>query len=522
MPNHPATPDPDVQRRFDALRDVANSLRSAGDLREILDRIVDGILRVASCERGFVILKETDGSFATYTGRRRDQGEWDERDARQISGTIVDRVKASKEPFVASDLQGMDDLRARDSIHQGRIQSAVCLPLLSDGDDPLIGVIYADSSFVNAEVQESDRSVLQLFSVQAAIAIENARRHGELKDRSDRLAEQNLSLARQLSREFAMGGMVSRSKVMLEIFETVEKVAPSDINVLLQGASGTGKELLARAIHDKSARKGGPFEAVNCAGIPLTLAQSILFGHRKGSYTSADYDKPGVFEVADGGTLFLDEIGDLPLEIQPSLLRVLQEHEVTRLGEDGRVRSFDVRIISATNLDLARAVDDGVFRKDLYYRLNELCIDLPPLRDRREDILPLAEYFLDGYAEEKKQPRAQLSPDARTLLLGHAWPGNVRELKSAVEGGIVFQDSNRVIHAKALERFLQSRDRATTPAGRVEGSLRTQIDRVEEQLIRQTLAENDYNVSSTAKLLDISRQQLYSKFRKYGITPRAE
>jgi transcriptional regulator with GAF, ATPase, and Fis domain len=512
--------DPEVGRRFDALRDVAVSLGAAADLRDILDRVVDGILLVANCERGFVILKAPDGSFATYTGRRRDRGDWDEKDARQISGTIVERVIASKEPFVGSDLHEMDDLRARESIHQGRIRSAVCLPLLNG--DQLTGVIYADSTFVNAGFPGSDRSALQLFSVYAAIAIEGARREGELKHRGDRLEEQNLSLARQLSREFAMGGMVSRSKSMLAIFETVKKIAPSEINVLLQGESGTGKELLARAIHEKSARSHGPFEAVNCAGIPLTLAQSILFGHRKGSYTSADYDKPGVFEVANGGTLFLDEIGDLPLEIQPSLLRVLQEREVTRLGEDGRVRPFDVRIISATNLDLARAVDDGVFRKDLFYRLNDLCIDVPPLRERREDIIPLAEYFLSCYAEEKKLPPAQLSPEARTLLLGHTWPGNVRELKSVVEGGIVFQGVDRVIHAKALERFLQSRDRGAAPTGRFEGTLRTQIDRVEEQLIRQTLADNDYNVTNAAKALDISRQQLYLKLRKYGITPRPE
>jgi Nif-specific regulatory protein len=520
-PQPPApTHDPDLGRRFDALRDVAMSLGAAVDLRDILDRVVDGILVVANCERGFVILRAPDGSFATYTGRRRDRGEWDEKDARQISGTIVERVIASKEPFVGSDLQEMDDLRARESIHQGRIRSAVCLPLLNG--DQLIGVIYADSSFVNTVFPGSDRSALQLFGAYAAVAIEGLRREGELKYRGDRLEEQNLSLARQLSREFAMGGMVSRSKAMLEIFETVKKIAPSEINVLLQGESGTGKELLARAFHEKSARSGGPFEAVNCAGIPLTLAQSILFGHRKGSYTSADYDKPGVFEVANGGTLFLDEIGDLPLEIQPSLLRVLQEGEVTRLGEDGRIRSFDVRIISATNLDLARAVDDGIFRKDLFYRLNEFCIDVPPLRSRREDIIPLAEYFLGRYAEEKQQPAAQLSPDARTLLLGHAWPGNVRELKSVVEGGIVFQDSDRVIHAKALERVLQNRDRGAVPTGRFEGTLRTQIDRVEEQLIRQTLSDNDYNVTNAARALDISRQQLYMKLRKYRITPRPE
>jgi transcriptional regulator with PAS, ATPase and Fis domain len=302
----------------------------------------------------------------------------------------------------------------------------------------------------------------------------------------------------------------------------VNKIAPSDIPVLILGESGTGKELLARAIHDKSARRGKPFHAVNCAGIPSELVESTLFGHTKGAFTGADSDRPGIFEVADGGTVFLDEIGDMPMATQPKLLRVLQEKEFSRVGEVSRVRPVNVRIISATNLDLARAVEDGEFREDLFYRLNGVCVDVPPLRDRREDIIPLAEYFLDRYAEEKKQPRPQLAADAKTLLLGHAWPGNVRMLKSVVEAGIVFQDSDHVIHAKALERLLLGRDRSVAADARLPGTLREQIDRYEEQLIRRVLAENANNVTSAAKALDLSRQQLYNKIRKYRIAVRTE
>jgi Nif-specific regulatory protein len=428
----------------------------------------------------------------------------------------VSKVAASRQPFIASDLQQIDDLRARDSIHVSKILSAVCLPLI-DGDR-LIGVIYADSRFVTPQFTDADRRVLDIVAVQATVAVENARRAGELKIRSDRLAEQNLVLSRKLAREFAMQGMVARSRAMLEVFETVEKIAHSDVSVLILGESGTGKELLARAIHDKSLRREGPFQAVNCAGIPVTLAQSILFGYRKGAYTSGDHEKPGIFEIANRGTLFLDEVGDLPDPVQPSFLRVLQEKEVSRIGEEEKLRSVDVRIISATNLDLARAVEDGEFRQDLFFRLNKIVINLPPLRARPEDIVPLAEYFLDKCAKEQKQARATLSPDARALLMNHRWPGNVRELESAIEGGIIFQDDDGLIHAKTLERFLQGRDRDAGVDAVTPGTLRELIDRREEEIIRRVIAENDNNRTNAAKALGLSRQQLYQKIRKYRIS----
>ncbi len=511
----PAPVTTEADRRFDDLLEIAMSLGSSVDLREILDRIVDGILRVARCERGYVILIGADGALATSTGRRRDQGEWDERSARQISGGIVESVANQRHPLIVSDLQDIADLKERGSIQEGSIRAAVCLPLLYE--DRLVGVIYADNSFVTPPYTETDRSVLRLFSVLAAIAVENARRHGELQQRRDHLEEQNLSLARQLANEFRMSGTVSKSKLMLEVFERVARVAPADhIAVLIQGESGTGKERLARAIHERSPRRDRPFLAVSCAGIAVTLVEDTLFGHCKGAFTGADTDRPGVFEAANGGTVFLDEIGEMPLDTQPKLLRVLEQREVMRVGEV-TVRRFDVRIVSATNLDLARAVADGVFREDLYYRLRGTIVDVPPLRARREDILPLAEYFLDRYADKKKQPRPQLSRDAQATLLGHSWPGNVRELKLVVEASILHQDENGVIGAKAVEREMRGRDAGSVTREALEGSLRSQIDQFEELVIRRVLADNAFNVAAASKVLDLSRQHLYSKLHKYGI-----
>ena len=508
-------------RRYQDLLDVAISLASTLDLKAMLDAIVDGIVRVASCERGFVILREGDGTFAMFTGRTREGTQWDELSARQISHTIVERVVETHEPFVGTDIEQIDDLRARESILEQKIRSAVCLPLIYQGQ--LTGLIYADSSFVIPPFGDADRSVLRAFGAQAALAIANARRHGEILDRGDRLQEQNRKLREQLSQHVTMSGMISRNKRMLDVFAIVEKIAPTDISsVLIHGESGTGKDLLARAIHEMSPRRDGPFEAVNCASIPSGLVESILFGHRKGAFTGAEFDKPGYFEIASGGTLFLDEIGELPLETQPKLLRALQQREITRVGEEGRVRKVDVHVVAATNRDLPGAVEAGTFRPDLYFRLKVAQLHIPPLRERREDILPLAEYFLQRLALERKQPLAQLSGDARTYLLGRPWVGNVRELENAMEWGLAFQDEHGVIQTDAFEKLFQTSTPASLSMADERGTLRELTERFEARAIRDALGRNRSNVSTTAKMLGISRQQLHEKIKKYGIVPRDE
>src|SRR5688572_11552184 len=521
VPAEPVRISEPESRRYRDLLDVAVSLASTLDLKAILDAIVDGIIRVTSCERGFVILREPSGTFAMYTGRTRDGAAWDEVSAREISHTVVKRVVETHELFVGADIEKIDGLRESESIHAQKIRSAVCLPLIFQ--DQLIGVIYADSSFVLPAFGDADRSVLQGFAAQAALAIANAQRHGEVRDLGDRLQEQNRKLREQLSHHVNMCGMISRNKRMLDVFAVVEKIAPTDISsVLIQGESGTGKELIARAIHLKSPRRDGPFEAVNCASIPAGLVESILFGHRRGAFTGAEFDKAGHFEAANGGTLFLDEIGEMPLEIQPKLLRALQQREITRVGEAGKPRPIDVHVVAATNIDLPTAVDKGTFRSDLFFRLRVAQLHVPPLRERPEDVLPLAEYFLQVLAEKKGQAVAQLSRDARRFLLGHRWVGNVRELENAMEWALAFQDEHGVIHADAFER-LQSRDPGRAPSNdEATGSLREITERYEARVIREALARNDSNVSATAKALSISRQQLHEKIKKYNIVTRED
>jgi Nif-specific regulatory protein len=517
----PSPPAETVSRRYRDLLDVAVSLTSSLDLKAILDAIVDGIIRVTSCERGFVILREKDGTFAMFTGRLREGAPWDKSNALDISHSVMTRVVETHAPFVGTDIEKIDDLRGQASIVSQKIRSAVCLPLIDQ--EQLIGVIYADSTFVIPPFGDADRSVLEAFGAQAAVAIARARQHGEILDRGEQLEEQNRKLRQELSQHVTMSGMISRNPRMIDVFSIVEKIAPTDMSsVLIHGESGTGKELLARAIHEKSPRRDGPYAAVNCTTLPTGLAESILFGHRKGAFTGADSDKAGYFEIADGGTLFLDEIGDMPLEIQPKLLRALQQREITRVGEEGRVRAVDVHVVAATNRNLPRAVEEGLFRADLFFRLKVAQLHIPPLRERREDILPLAEYFLQRLAEKRKQPAAQLSREARAFLLGNAWPGNVRELENAMEWAFAFQDENGVIAADAFERFFQTPSPAVSPTAGDDGSLRDMMDRFEARMVREALARNDNNVSATARTLGLSRQMLHEKIKKYGIATRED
>src|ERR1700704_3374228 len=256
--------------------------------------------------------------------------------------------------------------------------------------------------------------------------------------------EERRTLRRAMSRAVDRGAIVGRSDIMQEVFRLVEQVAPARSTVLITGESGTGKELIAKAIHEASPRVGRPFVTVNSSNIPSELLESELFGHTRGAFTGAIAAKKGLFEVADGGSIFLDEIGDIPPETQVRLLRVIQEREFTPLG-DTTPRRVDVRIVAATNIDLKEAVKHGAFREDLYYRLSVVPIELPPLRDRREDVLPLAQHFIRKYNEENgREVSEHLAPEVLALLEAYSWPGNVRELENAMERAVVIAPSNDV------------------------------------------------------------------------------
>ncbi len=322
-----------------------------------------------------------------------------------------------------------------------------------------------------------------------------------------RLRKEVSYLRKELKKQFQLQDMISKSCKMQEIFELVRTVAKSNSTVLIQGESGTGKELLARALLGESSRGEKPFVAVSCAALTESLLESELFGHEKGAFTGAESLKKGKFEMAHGGTLFLDEIGDISTKLQLDLLRVLEQRELRRVGGTELI-SVDVRIIASTNKDLKKAMEEGRFRDDLYYRLNVILIWLPPLRERKEDIPLLVEHFLEKFNIEMGKKIEKVSEEAMDILIKYSWPGNVRELKNAIERAVVVTSGN-LIMAKELslsfEKDLKnsSNDRSLKSA--------------ERKHILDVLRENNWNIQGSAKVLGIDRVTLYNKIKRYKI-----
>jgi len=315
----------------------------------------------------------------------------------------------------------------------------------------------------------------------------------------------------------AEGELIGQSPAMREVFKLIGRVAPMDANVLITGESGTGKELVARAIHRHSQRSGGPFVAINCPAVPESLLESELFGYERGAFTGAVHDYVGRFEAAAGGTVFLDEIGDLPASTQAKLLRTLQEHVVERLG--GRRIPVDFRLIAATNRDLERLLADGQFREDLYYRLNVVRIHLPPLRERRADILPLAEAFLWKHSKAQSDAPHGFTEDATRLLLAHDYPGNVRELENIVQHAIVLARGSLITAADLPIPPGQSESGASPfrAVDLLSRPLAEAVQMLERELIQGALARAQGNKAEAARLLGINRQLLYTKLKELGI-----
>ena len=330
------------------------------------------------------------------------------------------------------------------------------------------------------------------------------------------LREENVRLKEELGRRYAFGSIIGRGEKMREILAAVERVAPTRTTVLLCGESGVGKDLIARAIHFHSPRARNPFVKINCTAIPENLMESELFGYEKGAFTGAAQAKPGKFEQADTGTVFLDEIGDVPPSIQVKLLRILQEREFERLGSN-KTRSIDVRVIAATNVDLQRAIEEGAFREDLYYRLNVFPMTIPPLRERREDIPFLAEHFLQRFAAQQDRPPLTLSAAAQSKLVQYHWPGNVRELENVMERAVVLasgseiqEEDIRLDHAPRRGSGAALNGDSFLPEG-------VTLDQHEQHLIREALRRAGGNKSQAARLLGLSRNALRYRLAQMGI-----
>ena len=331
------------------------------------------------------------------------------------------------------------------------------------------------------------------------------------------LLSENAMLKQELRQRYSFDNIISQSDEMEAVLNTVARVAPSLASVLICGESGTGKELIARAVHHASNRSDGPFIPVNCAAIPESLFESELFGHEKGAFTGADQRRIGKFEQAKGGTLFIDEVGDIPLPVQVKLLRAIQLREIERLGGTDTI-SLDVRIVAATNRKLEEMIREGDFREDLYYRLNVITVQLPPLRSRKADIPPLVEHFIAKYCEENGKPALGISKEALDALLRYGFPGNIRELENSIQRAVVMTRGNTITVADLPTQLTAQSESASEKSHDLQlGDLNEKVEALERALIRKALEESSGNQSKAAELLHISERTLRYKLGKYGI-----
>ncbi len=421
----------------------------------------------------------------------------------------------------------------------GSIRAGVIAAPIRMGTPPPAALVVAPAP--DRPLDDEDREMLATLAAGLAVALANARAHTELRDMSRRL-EDEVAVAERRRREIArLKERIEEEKQVIEaelarrggrapvigaglrpIFETVQKVARSEVTVLVSGETGVGKELFARAVHVGSPRRGGPFVVVDCASIPAGLFESALFGHERGAFTGATRAAQGAFRAAHGGTIFLDEIGELPLDLQPKLLRVLQEREVRPVGAEGTL-PVDVRVVAGTNRDLSAEVELGHFREDLLYRLRVVEITVPPLRARRRDIPELAESFLAAIAERRGHPPKRLTPAAVTALLDYDWPGNVRELEHALEAAAVATDGEEILpsHLRIQDEMFRRRaEHAVAHAGSSGPGLRETLETLERDRLLETLRHHQGNRSAAAKSLGLSRGALLRRLARYSIGDR--
>ncbi|MBA3465512.1 MAG: sigma 54-interacting transcriptional regulator [Deltaproteobacteria bacterium] len=444
------------------------------------------------------------------------------RSSKKVAGTepAVDTVRASRAVLrrVLADRAAVLTANAQEalsseSILGGQILSILAVPLWR-GDD-IIGLIQADNRASAGMFLESDLEVALLLAAQASLAIDNATLVQRLRVAEERARGENVYLKRKETK-IKFDNIIGESPAMKAVLAQLEKVIDTRATVCVEGETGTGKELIAAAVHHQSGRADKMFVAQNCAALPENLLESELFGHKRGAFTSADSDKKGLFEIADGGTLFLDEMGEMPMTLQAKLLRVLQEGTIRPVGATSE-KQVDVRIICATNRDLAAEVEKGRFRQDLYYRLMVFPIKLPPLRERREDIPQLCAHFLKRYAEEYRMELPGFTQDALDALASYNWPGNIRELENEIQRLVIQAEPGHWIEITDLSPRLRKIEGTVTRIAPKQGTLKEMMEQVERWLITEALRDHGNNKTKTAVTLGITREGLHKKLAKFGV-----
>jgi two-component system, NtrC family, response regulator HydG len=483
-----------MARDLSALMKISTTINAIRGLEELQEKLVMLLFEVVPAERGGILLTTEGSSEPTSVfGLDREHGRGERVN---ISRTIVKQVLREGAALLMS--KGLDSSFDSESLITSATKSVMCVPLLVMGR--IIGVIYLDTSNPTDEFNKDHLQLVTAISSIAAVAIENARQFEWLESENRRLLE-DVNIEHN---------MVGESASMQRVYHFISKVAPTDSTVLITGESGTGKELAARAIHRNSKRAQKPFVAVSCAALTESLLESELFGHERGAFTGALAQRKGRLEVADGGTLFLDEIGELTPSLQVKLLRVLQEREFERVGGTQTIK-VDIRLIAATNRNLEEAIESGEFRQDLYYRLNVVSFEMPALRERREDIVLLANYFAEKYGVKCNRKLRGLSPEARDRLKAYDWPGNVRELENTIERAVVLGTTDLIIVEDLPEALLESEVSPTS------NTYHDAVAQTKKHIILSAVEKSNGNYTEAARLLGVHPNYLHRLIRNLKI-----
>ena len=498
-------------RKLAMLVEVSQALTGTLNLQAGLYGVLEVLERRCGALRGAItLLEEASGMLVVEAalGYPRPSGRVRYRIGEGVTGMVAQSGTPAVVPRVSREPRFLH--RAAERAQRGDDITFICVPIALDGGT--IGTLAIEQRYVPGH--DGDRTVSALQITAGMIA--QALRIQRLIDAERRqLVEENTQLRQELRERYEFTHLIGNSGPMRRVFEEVGQVVGTTATVLIRGESGTGKELIAHALHQHSPRAGKPFVRVNCAALPETLVESELFGYERGAFTGAQARRKGRFELADGGTLFLDEIGELSPSTQARLLRVVQEREFERLGGTSTI-GVDVRLITATNKDLERAQLEGTFREDLYYRLNVFTIWVPPLRERKSDILLLADHFVEKYARLHGRSIKRISTPAIDMLVSYHWPGNVRELENTIERAVLVADGD-VIHGHHLSPTLQTAEASGTV---VSGSLGEAVAAFEGNLIQDALKTTRGNRARAARLLSTTERIINYKIRRYGIDPR--
>ena len=469
------------------LYEFSQGLMHIRDFSELLRALIDAVVEVTHADKGFLLLvRETGPEIAVARNLRQQDIA---HGVRHLSDSIVAKVLQQRRPLIVSDALHDEEFSASESVMNLKLCSVMCAPLIAQGE--LLGLLYVGNDNVVNLFEEQGLDVLTIFAGQASMILQSALLLDQLKVDRDRLQEK-LDHKR-------FGDIVGSCPGLVEVFKKVEKVATTDISVMITGETGTGKELIAREIHTRSPRKNGPFVVVNCGAIPENLMESELFGHVRGAFTGAVATRLGKFQQADGGTLFLDEIGEMPVSLQVKLLRALQERIVVKVG-DSKPERCDIRVVAATHRNLEERIRSGEFREDLYYRLNVVNLHLPPLRERGDDVIVIAKFLLGKYSAEYGEKVKGFTPNALIAMRKYSWPGNVRQLENRIKKALVLCDRT-LIGPEDLDLFPEALEPIM--------SLSQAREDFQRRYILEVLERNNGNRTKTARDLGVDPRTIF-------------